>query len=95
MITYKITNLKADANQKVVVVDFNVSNGTDNISASEKLTGEVTIPFADLTEEIVIEWVKALPIAQFMESQLQVVSVELPWAPIPEEEPIENPTEAE
>ena len=86
MITYTITNLKTDLTQKVVVVDFNVSNGTDNISASEKLTGEATIPFADLTEEIVIEWVKALPIAQYIESQLQVTSVALPWAPIPEEE---------
>ena len=61
--TWAITNLEREtADGKVIVVHYtaNANNGTYSAGAYGSLgfDGEVTTPFADLTEEVVIDWVK-------------------------------------
>jgi len=61
--TWKIANLdRTTADGKVNTVHYTVSatDGTYNLGAYGSLgfDGEVTTPYGDLTEEIVIGWVK-------------------------------------
>ena len=61
--TWAIVNLEREtADGKVIVVHYtvNASNGTYSAGAYGSLgfDGEVTTPFADLTEEVVVGWVK-------------------------------------
>lgn len=60
---WKVNNLeRTTADGKVFTVHYtvNAENGTYSAGAygSIGVDGEVTIPFADLTEEIVVGWVK-------------------------------------
>jgi len=61
--TWKIANLeRTTADGKVNIAHYTVraENGTYSAGAygSVGLNGEVTVPFADLTEEITLGWVK-------------------------------------
>jgi hypothetical protein len=61
--TWAIANLEREtADGKVIVVHYtvNASNGTYSAGAYGSLgfNGEVTTPFADLTKEVVVGWVK-------------------------------------
>ena len=61
--TWAIAQLEREtADGKVIVVHYtvNASNGTYSAGAYGSLgfDGEVTTPFADLTEEVVVGWVK-------------------------------------
>src|SRR6056300_170075 len=61
--TWKIANLdRTTANGKVNTVHYTVTaeDGTYSSGAYGSLgfDGEVTVPFADLTEEVVVGWVK-------------------------------------
>jgi hypothetical protein len=61
--TWAIANLEREtADGKVIVVHYtvNATNGTYSAGAYGSLgfDGEVTTPFADLTKEVVVGWVK-------------------------------------
>jgi len=63
VITWAIANLEREtADGKVITVHYtvNASNGTYSAGAYGSLgfDGEVTTPFADLTKEVVVGWVK-------------------------------------
>ena len=63
---YKINNLQRDAGDIVVAVSFEVtaSDGTDsfthNYFTALPAPKDTAIPYADLTQEQVIDWVKEL-----------------------------------
>jgi hypothetical protein len=78
-------------------------NGATPFTLTEDAEGEF-IPFAELTEEVVLEWIKAVVVdhyAEHVDSQIQkaidrtkAVPVTMPWAPAVENVTPTPPTDA-
>ena len=112
--TWKVTSVKTKtegSNQNAVVQTYWTKTGVDEdghegtFSGATPFTtttmpeGSTFIPFDQLTEEIVIDWIKAVVVGGYEENvnaQIQkqidekhnpVVEAALPWAPPPVETP--------
>lgn len=114
--TWKVTSVKTKtegANQEAVVQTYWTKTGTDEDGHTGTFSGATPftsvnvpngdfIPFADLTEEIVLGWIQAVVVGGYEEhvnGQIQkqidekhnpIVEASLPWAP-PSETPVGPP----
>jgi|9_EtaG_2_1085328.scaffolds.fasta_scaffold135164_1 hypothetical protein len=63
-ITWSVTDLRRDSNDKVVQISYKVERKKDGVSYAPtgvgevNIEGDVTIPFADLTQAKAVEWAK-------------------------------------
>ena len=96
MTTWKIVNMERDAQTGFVsTVHWTCSDADGDYSGSTYgslgLSGELVTPYADLTEEVVIEWVKAVMgeetvaateaavVAQIADAKEPAVATGMPW----------------
>ena len=96
MTTWKIVNMERDASTGFVsTVHWTCSDVDGDYSGSTYgslgLSGELVTPYADLTEEVVIEWVKAVMgeetvaateaavVAQIADAKEPAVATGMPW----------------
>lgn len=63
-ITWSVTDLRRDSNDKVIQISYKVERERDGVSYAPtgvgqvNIEGDVTIPFADLTQAKAVEWAK-------------------------------------
>lgn len=117
--TWKLTGMKTrteGSNQNAVVQTYWTKTGTDEqghegsfqgatpFSTNNMPNGQTFIPFEELTEEIILNWIKAVVVGHYEEhvngviaKQLAdkanpVVEANFPWAPPAETSPAPEPS---
>jgi hypothetical protein len=119
--TWKVTSLKTKTegtNQDAVVQTYWEKIGTDNagntgtfsgatpFTSTTMTNGNTFVPFSDLTEDIVLTWIKAVVVGGYEEhvnAQIQkqidtkispVAEANMPWAPVAPVAPMSPPAAA-